>query len=478
MARVQLFGTGMKGISPAISAQSRINCYIQEQQDNDRTNLALVGCPGLTLFVNNGNSPARGMWPVNTIATPLLFVVMQGTLYSINNAATVSVIGTIGTTSGDVSMVDDGKFLVLVDGSKGYVYNMTTPAGLNQIVDANFTGSPKTVTWQDNYFIVNAGANNQFQLSQITPSVDPTVWPAIQINFTGAGASALQACKSANNILNLFANETSEFWQDAGTPDFPFASIPGSAQKFGLASAWSLCEYDNSLAGLFKNTMGEVNVSRMSGFRLQQISNTELDYIINQYSNTADAEAFGYMNGGHPMFQIAFPTAAKTWEFDGFSNAWGERRSSTNTRYWAQKFANFQGKRLVSDYRNGNIYLIDPTVYTDNGALIPMEVTSKHIWNDDKYLSIPQIQVDIQSGVGLVSGQGYNPQIDLQVSKNGGNSFTSVGFQSMGRIGKFTTRVMWRRLGRARDWVLRLRITDPVMRVVTGCSAVINGGTF
>jgi hypothetical protein len=43
MARLQLFGTGMKGISPSISAQRRINCYLQEQKDTDRTQISLVG---------------------------------------------------------------------------------------------------------------------------------------------------------------------------------------------------------------------------------------------------------------------------------------------------------------------------------------------------------------------------------------------------------------------------------------------------
>jgi hypothetical protein len=418
------------------------------------------------------------MWAVNTIATPLLFIVMQGTLYSINNAGAVSIIGTIGTTSGDIYMADDGKYLVLVDGAKGYWYNMQTPGALTQIVDGNFTTSPKTVTWQDNYFIVTSGSTNQWQLSQISPSVDPAVWPAIQIGFTGAGPSALQAGISSNSIMNLFANDTSEFWQDAGTPDFPFALIPGSSQKYGLASAASLCEFDNSIAGLFKNKMGDLNISRLSGFRLEQISSPELDYIINSYSNTADAQGYAYMNAGHPMYQIGFPIAGKTWEYDGFTKAWGQRQSSTGGRYWAQKFANFQGRRLVGDYRNGNIYQIDPTVYSDNGFNIPMEVTSKHIWSDDKYLSIPQIQMDIQPGVGIATGQGSNPQMDLLVSKDGGRSFTSVGFASMGKIGQYTTRVIWRRLGRARDWVLRVRITDPVYRVITGATAEVAGGTF
>jgi hypothetical protein len=68
--------------------------------------------------------------------------------------------------------------------------------------------------------------------------------------------------------------------------------------------------------------------------------------------------------------------------------------------------------------------------------------------------------------------------MDLRVSKDGGNSFYSVGFSSMGPIGEYTQRVIWNSLGAARDWVLKLRITDPVKRVITGASAEINIARF
>lgn len=475
--RVQLFGIGLRGHSPAIDAQRRINCYLEPQPEEDRTRLALVGSPGLSPFCTSiGASPSRGMWAVNTLTTPLLFSVHSSTLYSINNAAVVTVIGTINTNSGDVSMADDGTFLVIVDGINGYVYNMSSGT-FTTIVDGNFTTTPTTVTWQDNYFIVTSSTNRQFQLSQITPSVDPTVWPAVQINFTGSGGGQILGGIADHSVLELFGDVYSEFWQDTGTPDFPYASIPGSSQEFGLAARWSLCKYDNSLAGLFRNKMGDVQVARMSGFGIKKLSNHELDHNINDYANTADAEGFGYMLKGNPLLQIGFPSAGKTWEFSGLSNTWGERQATDGTRYWANKFTVFQGRKLVSDYRNGNIYEIDDEVYTDNESLMPMEVVSKHIWHDDKYITIPQIQIDVESGVGLTTGQGVNPQLMLEISKDGGQTFTAVSWASMGAIGQYTQRVIWRRLGRARDWVLKLRITDPVKRVLTGASMEMTMGT-
>lgn len=472
--RIQLFGVGLKGISPAITAQERVNCYAEMQDENDRTKMALIGTPGKTLFVDMGASPSRGLWAVNTLPTPVFFTVHQGTLYSINNAGVATVVGTIGTTSGDVCMTDDGTYLLLVDGSKGYYYNMVTPGTLTEITDGNFTAHPKYCTWQDTYFIVSDGSTNQWQLSD---NSDPSTWPALSIGFTGTNSGSLQAILADHSLLQIFGYQTTEFWQDTGGADFPYASIP-SAQEFGLASAWSLFKYDNTLAGLFANKMGEVNISRMNGFRLQRLSNFELEKILNSYTNTADCRGFGWMWGGHPFAQFNFPSQGKSWLYDGGEKLWSELRDKDGGRDWAEKFCNFLNQRVVSDYRNGRIYKVLDNVYTNNGETLPMEVTSKHIWQDDKFVGIQQIQVDIESGVGTATGQGFDPQMMLLVSKDGGRTFSEVAWSSMGKIGEYTQRVIWRSLGGARDWVLRLRVTDPVKRVITGASAEITGASF
>lgn len=467
---------GLRGKSPAVTAQQRINCYGEIYAQADRTKFALHGTPGKTLFSDLGASPSRGTWPVDTLATPVFFTVNAGTLYSVNNAGTATVIGTINTTSGDVSMADDGTYLVLVDGSDGWVYNMITPAGLNEITDGNFTTTPTTVAWQDTYFIVSsAAASKQYQLS--SPG-DPTTWPAVNINFAGAGSGKLQAVISEHSIVELFGDFYVEFWTLTNSPDFPLSRIPGSSQKYGLAARWSIFEYDNSIAGLFKNRMGEVNMSRMSGFGLTRLSNPELESLINLYADKADCSGYGYMLGGHPMALFNFPTADKSWLYDGMMQEWTELQDANGDRDWGHKYCNFINQRLVTDYRNGKIYKLDPNVYTNNGDVLPMEVTSRHVWNDDKSVGIQQVQVDIQGGVGLATGQGSNPQIMLFVSKDGGNTFVPTAWASMGKVGEYTHRAIWRNLGESKDWVLRLRITDPVKRVITGASAEIIGGSF
>ena len=218
--------------------------------------------------------------------------------------------------------------------------------------------------------------------------------------------------------------------------------------------------------------------ARMSGFNLKKISDHDLDAILSGYTTVSDARSGAFNINGHPMYLVNLPTAGTSWVYDGLANAWSEWQAPDGSRFWGEKFARFQNRLTVSDRRNGNLYQFNPSTYTDNGSLIPMEVTSKHIWRDDKYIGIEQIQIDVESGVGLATGQGEIPVLDLQVSKDGGNTFRSVGFASIGEIGEYTQRVIWRSLGAARDWVLRLRITDPVKRVITGASAQLSVSAF
>jgi hypothetical protein len=54
------------------------------------------------------------------------------------------------------------------------------------------------------------------------------------------------------------------------------------------------------------------------------------------------------------------------------------------------------------------------------------------------------------------------------VSRDGGRTWGAEQMVAIGKVGKYTERPELRRLGTARDFVFKLRITDPVKRVLTG----------
>lgn len=528
----QLFGIGLFGKSVNVTSQERVNCYIEVQPGDDRSKVAIYGTPGLVLFTSFGDTPIRGIYQKGDY----LYVVHRGTLYSVNNAAVKTALGTIGTTSGKVYMADNGTQLMLTDGQAGYIYTFNavspnivsithittdatlttdiphllvsgtvitvtgaTPAAYNgtfvvtvlspstfsytmlsnpggnativgsytaaqfqQITIPSYPGA-KTVTWQDGYFIVNQPSGQRFYISDVNNGY---LWDALDFASAESTPDNIVSVWSDNGNLYLFGEISTEFWSNTGDLDFPFSRISGGAIEWGCAAINSICKYDNSLAFLAKNRMGQVIIAKMTGYLPVRISTPELEYIINNYDAVADAVSYSYMLGGHPMLQISFPTGNQTWLYDGLSNCWSELQSTNGDRHRAELGVNYLDKIMVTDYENGNLYRLSAVEYTDNGEPIYMELISRHIAKNDIRMTIDSLQLDMETGVGAVSGQGDNPQIMLSVSKDGGHTYGTEQWASFGALGNYKTRAIWRRLGQARDFTFKFRISDPVKRVI------------
>jgi len=73
---------------------------------------------------------------------------------------------------------------------------------------------------------------------------------------------------------------------------------------------------------------------------------------------------------------------------------------------------------------------------------------------------------------------GYIPQVMLRFSDDGGHTWSSEHWKSMGAIGKYGKRTIWRRLGatmKIRDRVYEVSGTDPVRIYIMGAELAISG---
>ena len=73
-----------------------------------------------------------------------------------------------------------------------------------------------------------------------------------------------------------------------------------------------------------------------------------------------------------------------------------------------------------------------------------------------------------EPGVGLVSGQGDDPQAMLDYSNDYGKTWSNEDWVTIGALGEYANRAVWRRLGRARSRIKRVTITDPIKVVIKG----------
>ncbi len=422
------------------------------------------------------------VYMVNRTAQPIASITRVGTTATLTTTGPhLRYTGESVTVSGALPAQYNGTFVITVTSPTTFTYTMlsdpgssASPAGSYSVassfvqVSSGLFANPIDITFQDGYGIACFLNSGQFQISS---SYDFTTWDALDFATAESNPDNLLRTIADHGELVLLGGETTEFWGNSGQLDFPYSNIRGSTIEFGIAARLSLVKYDDSLIGLFKNRMGQVNVMQLVGHGVRKVSTNELDYIINSYDSVADATGFSYMLGGHPMYQINFPTEGKSWLFDGITGMWSSMESGLNgARHRAEFLVDFLNKPRTFDYTNGNIYTLDADTYTDNGTPIKRQLVAKHFFKDFKRVTVQRLNIDFETGVGLISGQGSDPQVMLRVSRDNGHTWGAELWRTIGRIGKYLTRVFWTRLGSSRDYVFEITVTDPIKFAVAAAS--------
>ncbi len=460
MARYPLFGVNQKGKSTVYSAQRRVNLFAEYKQEGDRSQLAWYGTPGLTIFTNFGDNPVRGLHAVGD----RLFAVHGGTFYEIDNVGNRTIRGSIGSTTGRVFMEDNGLQVMVADElNNGYIFTLATNV-FTQITDPDFPGA-RSIAFQGQYFVINKPDTGQFFISALANGLS---WDALDFATAESFPDDLVAVFEDHGEIILLGEESLEIWANIGAQDFPFQRISGAVVEWGLAARSSLVKYTNTLAFLAKNRTGEVQAVQLIGYQPTRLSNEEVEYIWSNYGDISNATGLAYISAGHPFYQVNFPTVGKSWLYDGQTGLWSELEyGSLKGRHRANIAVQYNNRTVASDYQNGKVYTLDVDVYTDDGEEIQRELVGRHVFDEDP-ISIGRLWLDIETGVGLASGQGSDPQAMLTISKDGGRTFGPEKFTDIGEIGKYGTRAIWRRLGRAYDWTIRVRISDPIKVAISG----------
>ena len=132
------------------------------------------------------------------------------------------------------------------------------------------------------------------------------------------------------------------------------------------------------------------------------------------------------------------------------------------------------GQHLVGDFNSGNIYNSSVTIYSDYDRPLKVIRSSPHSTGSDMNgVFYKMFELGIDAGVGLDGiQQGDDPQVMLRWSNDGGNSWGPYKSRALGRIGEFTKRLRWNRLGWSRDRVFEVSITDPVPRVLMSATVL------
>jgi hypothetical protein len=229
--------------------------------------------------------------------------------------------------------------------------------------------------------------------------------------------------------------------------------------------------------------MGENRILyRLAGLTPQRVSNHAVEQVWQKYSQVSDCHLFAYHWDGHEFINVTFPSVESTWVYDIATGIPHERESWDDfgnklDRWRGNCFIECYGKKLIGDAYTGKIGYLDNTTYTEYGNIMQGVSTSPPIHMDRKRVFMSRFELDIESGVGLTTGQGSDPQIMLDYSDDGGRTYsTRQLWKSMGAIGAYRQRARWTRLGQSRNRVMRLTISAPVRRTIIAATADVYPG--
>jgi hypothetical protein len=467
---------------------------------------------GDTITVNGGVYASQATYTVATIggsgAVTGLTLVSNGsytiqpgtpsTTITSGNGTGLTLTLTFGTGAGGA-----GTYVV----SASQTVSSTTIYGLNFSVmpatDGAFQGA-NVVDVVDNYFVYNRPNTQQFGS---TAPLSP-ISPSLSFSSKDGAPDNLVSLIVDHREVYLLGEVSSEVWVNSGLFPFAFQRIPGTSTQHGIAAKFSVARLGNSFAYLSKNIRGDGQVMMMNGYTPTRISTHAVENSI-EGADISDARAWTYLIEGHEVYVISFPGLDLTWAYDIATGMWHKwlwvDKLNVYHRHRGNCHTHFNNMNLVGDWENGQIYMLDPNTYTDDGGEIRRLRRAPHLVSDFQRQYFSELQILFQPGVGLsgnttgvnsptnavaglavaglaIAGQnnlltlGSNPQAMLRWSNDGGSTWSNEHWVSIGLQGAYKNRAIWRRLGQARDRIFEVVVTDPIKAVIVAANLKAEAG--
>ncbi len=440
-----------------------INAYLEQLGSHGKAPASAEAVPGLINKATLAGGAVRGLMTMEDT----LFAIGGRVLYTIDPAFTATAVGGIASDgrcylalnrqrpNPQVAIVCDGLVYVW---QAGVVTRLNDP-DLPPPIDVNFL---------DGYMLY-LGVDGRFFGSAIDDATDIDA-----LDFATAEKSPDGALRGAirNREYWIFGGETTEIWQNTGGSGFPFARL--TSLDIGCLSGASVASFNDTLVWIAPDK----TVRLAQGYSPKVISSNAVSRDIARVTDPTSIVGWSYEDEGYAHYVMS--SSLWTWEFqmhlETGHGAWHERKSAGLDRWVGEYGALFENKIICGHYNAGTLYQIDKDTHDEDGSDLIMTVQTPivHAW--PRRLEIASIHADFAAGVGLnAAAPNLDPQVSLQLSHDGGNTWRNELTKSLGQMGQYNTRQVWRRLGitNADGVTIKLSCSAAVARSLSGIAGDI-----
>lgn len=459
-----------------LSAQQCVNWYPHIPEVPALNAETLRGTPGLYQVATSGISVTDASRGEKTFKGRL-YVVNGPTLFRVNADHTLTNLGQIESDARVTMVNNDSQLLILVPGGAGYIFS-DDPDSLTEITDSDFraNGNPQYACFIDGYFVFTTD-QKKFIVSELNDGLN---YNALDFGSAESSPDGVVVPFVQNNQLFVGGEFTVEGFQNIGGNEFPFQRS-GLFLQQGVFAPFSPTQTKDAVLFIGGGEDESPAVWALQGNGTQKVSTQAIDDILLRLTADELADVYGWSYGqaGHYFVGFALPDTCIV--FDTTTSRWHERTSRVEISgaiqtisYRVRGFATAYGRLYVTDSQDGRIGVADIDTYTEYGADIARIVATQPFQNNMEPFFLPLLEVTVESGVGTAACP--DPQIRLQVSRDGGKTWSDERSRSMGAVGNYNRRAVWRRNGRSSRFdVYRLLMSDPVKPVILQLTAQIEG---
>lgn len=456
---VDVVGQSYQHRSRSLSSQVTMN-LIPEFTPSGRSQKALTCWPGDKAFSSDNSGADRGLH----VFANQLYKVTGGTLYRIESNGTQTLIGTV-LGSNPCVFADDGNSMRIATGSLDYIYDGST---LAQITDSDLT--PGNSVAYLNQQMINDSSGGQFQVSNVG---DPDNIDALNVATAESAPDDTVRVFTFNERLYLFGDRNNtETWYNSGTGNPPFDRIQGGTMNVAIGAVYSV-----AASAEFMYFFGfDKSVYRVSAYQAQKITPNAIANTFENFTTSSDARGYTLAFEGQYFYVLNFPTEGQTWCYSEAGNAWFQLSTGADqSNYIGTSYAFCYGKHLIANA--GDVRELDLDTYTSNGLpMIRERVSAPIVDPTGQRIMMNRFQLIMEVGVGLISGQGVDPQIMFEASYDGGKSWTNESWVDIGRMSEGRIKVEWFNMSSAYEIMVRFRVSDPVFISVHSAAIDIRPG--
>jgi hypothetical protein len=477
----QFVGGSYTAQSPIAYDARTVNWYV-ERSEGQSTDAALYPTPGVEAWAVSTDAPGRGGVLVHK---GLAYAVVGSKFGLITSGGAFTVLGSVVVDDNPATLCtngDGGDQIMITSGGHLYIYNLTTTA----FTEPTITFTATMGAHLDGYFLALDATTSTFYISAV---LDGTAWSASDFAQRSIRPDPWVSMVVLDRYIWLHGEQTSEVWYNTGSGSFPFAAHPSGLIPVGCGAPFSPKVVGGSSLMWYGATAdGEGMIVQASGFTPDTVSTFSLQTAFAGYDTRSDAVGDTYQDLGHTFYILTFPTEQKTWAYDATptlklppAERWTERGTwiSETSSYaaWRPLFHGFAyGEHLMLDRAGGTIYRMSSDLGSDvDSRPIRRLRRPPALFNNNARIVVPEFEVFMESGLGLSTGQGSDPQIALKVSPNGGKTFGAERSRSAGARGDYEARAIWFRNGSGMRWQPEVVCTDPVPWKITGAAAHVSG---